>query len=180
MSYDVCGSRFINSVSKEEDSACLEHETEKIILENDIALMDSMAKPDSKDYCSQLNCCEQHRKSYIDSFFGRPSSFFQNFYCLNKEDFKLKLRQAKMRYEKYRIESFKSWPIPFIDVRELARNGLFFTGHQDVVECNFCQIRIHSWEADDNVAKEHEKWAPYCPFIRGLFTDNVTLKSKYQ
>ncbi len=32
----------------------------------------------------------------------------------------------KMRYEKFRIESFRNWPIPYIDCRELAAQGFYY------------------------------------------------------
>jgi baculoviral IAP repeat-containing protein 7/8 len=80
-----------------------------------------------------------------------------------------------MRYEKFRVESFKNWPASYMDVRDLARNGFYYTGHEDVVECNFCRIRLGRWEAEDEAASQHEKWAPYCPLVRGLETDNIKL-----
>ena len=90
---------------------------------------------------------------------------------INTSDIQL----TKMKYEKFRIESYRNWPVPYIDVRELAKNGFYYTGYSDVVSCIFCHITICNWEADDNIQKEHNKWAPYCPFVRNLTTDNIKL-----
>jgi baculoviral IAP repeat-containing protein 7/8 len=81
----------------------------------------------------------------------------------------------KMKYEKFRVESFKNWPDAYMDVRELARNGFYFTSVDDIVECYFCKIQLGRWEADDDIATQHQKWAPYCPFVRKVETVNVKL-----
>ena|SRR5277367_1851343 len=85
---------------------------------------------------------------------------------------------CKYQYEKFRIESFKNWPIPWIDVRELAKNGFYYTGNDDSVDCYFCQIRIHDWQAEDTPKEVHKKWAPYCPFSNGNPVDNIPLYKK--
>ena len=82
---------------------------------------------------------------------------------------------TKMSFEKYRIESFKHWPIPYICVRKLAADGFYYTGISDSVECRFCRLKLHRWEADDNIRQQHIKFAAYCPFIRGLETENIQL-----
>jgi Inhibitor of Apoptosis domain len=71
----------------------------------------------------------------------------------------------EMYKEKCRLESFVNWPKPFISVRELASNGFYYTGYGDVVECNFCRLRLHKWLADDDVEEQHVIHAPYCPLL---------------
>jgi len=84
----------------------------------------------------------------------------------------------QMKFEKYRLESFKNWPIPYIDVFELAKDGFYFLGLQDRVKCTFCQILLNNWEADDTARDEHKKWSPQCPIVQGNPTDNVPLIKK--
>ena len=129
-----------------------------------------------KNYFSRKDALTRHMKSV------HRATDIEYSYKFGAEPFSIKrmIMHYDMKYEKFRIESFKKWPLPYINVRELARNGLFYIGVDDIVECTFCQIRICNWESDDDVAKEHKKWAPYCPLIRGLETDNIKLQSKYQ
>jgi hypothetical protein len=84
----------------------------------------------------------------------------------------------KMNYEKFRIESFKGWPIPWINVREMAASGFYYVGEDDKVKCNFCNIKLCSWQAEDTPAVQHEKWAPYCPLINDEKTRNIPLVYK--
>jgi inhibitor of apoptosis domain-containing protein len=78
----------------------------------------------------------------------------------------------EMHKEKCRLQSFVNWPLPFICVKQLAANGFFYTGYRDVVECNFCHLRLHEWLADDDVEEQHLIFAPYCPFVKGEETTN--------
>jgi len=87
--------------------------------------------------------------------------------------------ENEMLHEKYRIESFQNWPVPYINVRELAANGFYYTGCCDVVECRFCRLRLNNWEADDDVVEQHNKFASYCPFLRfPEKTENVKMNKK--
>jgi baculoviral IAP repeat-containing protein 7/8 len=83
----------------------------------------------------------------------------------------------KMNYEKFRIESFRNWPLPYINVKELASNGFYYKGYDDEVECNFCHITLRSWEAEDTGEIQHKRWAPYCPFVKGVDTDNIKIEN---
>jgi len=95
--------------------------------------------------------------------------------------FESKPNDCRMNYEKFRLESFRCWPIPWISTRELAANGFFFKNMDtDVVECNFCKVKLYHWEAEDTPSDQHKKWAPYCPFINGEETKNVPLVNKKQ
>ena len=88
-------------------------------------------------------------------------------------------RWIKSLKMKNRLGSFKNWPIPYIDVRELAKDGFYYTGYSDIVECRFCRLRLYRFEADDDVKEEHHLHAPYCPFLRTPYeTDNIELKIK--
>jgi hypothetical protein len=130
-------------------------------------------------------CCRPRHSSDIDPtlsrinhLFPRPWGLFKTFFTVR--DVKENLEHAKMKYEKNRIESFRNWPVPFVNVRELAQNGFYYIDYKDVVECTFCNVQVHDWEADDVIANEHKRWAPYCPLVRRIETDNIPLQPKYQ
>jgi hypothetical protein len=141
----------------------------------------------SKKNGQDVPCCGPRHSPDIDTtlsrinyLFPRPWSLFKTFYTIRTGNVREKLEHAKMKFEKNRIESFRNWSVPYIDVREMASNGFYYIEYKDVVECTFCNIQVHDWEADDDIANEHKRWAPYCPFARGLKTDNIELQSKYQ
>ena len=50
----------------------------------------------------------------------------------------------------------------------------------DVVECNFCKVKLYYWEAEDTTSVQHKKWAQYCLFINGEVTKNVPLVNRKQ
>lgn len=71
-----------------------------------------------------------------------------------------------MNFEENRLKTFDaSWPHSFIYPRALAKTGLYFVGQYDMVQCHFCNIRIHKWEDGDCIVLEHHRWSPRCPFL---------------
>jgi baculoviral IAP repeat-containing protein 7/8 len=49
---------------------------------------------------------------------------------------------------------------------ELSRNGFYYVGpNDDNVKCAFCRLEISRWAPDDNIASEHGRHNPACPFI---------------
>ena len=76
-----------------------------------------------------------------------------------------KIKKLKMNFEFNRIESFYNWPIPFISINELSKNGFYYMGYGDRVKCNFCGVQLLDWKYGDVPSEEHKKWAPYCPLI---------------
>lgn len=83
-----------------------------------------------------------------------------------------------MNFEEYRLKSFKHWPIPYVDVRELARDGFYYTGESDRVICNFCKTGLYRWDPNDIVAEEHKKQASQCPWVLNQVTDNVPMANR--
>lgn len=80
--------------------------------------------------------------------------------------------------EEKRLDSFKdNWPHSYLDVRTLAKTGLYWIGPCDRVKCAFCAKEIEKWEAHDNPIKDHYKFAPYCPLLNRLPTENNELKT---
>ena len=83
--------------------------------------------------------------------------------------------KAKYNFEKFRLESFQLWPVSYINPRELARNGFYFTGKADIVRCNFCDVMVYGWEAEDSVFIEHSRYSGSCPFLTGHADRNIPL-----
>ena len=109
--------------------------------------------------------------------------------CGSKMDNKVADNSCLYWFEKFRIESFKYWPVPYVDVRELARNGFYYYRinnnvqcvlcKPDMVKCAFCNVIIGNWEADDSVQGEHKKFSPNCPMVKQkAITNNVPLIKK--
>lgn len=77
--------------------------------------------------------------------------------------------ETKMYNEADRIETFlcREWPHEkkYINVKKLAKSGLYYTGERDVVACAFCHVQLHEWLSDDNPILDHFKYAPKCPFL---------------
>ena len=78
------------------------------------------------------------------------------------------------RAEIYRLESFKHWPCQSIVQKEdLARNGFYYLGEGDRVQCVFCNVVLSSWEKGDNVITEHRRHSKNCLFVLGKKTTNI-------
>lgn len=75
---------------------------------------------------------------------------------------------ADMRKEEERMKTFERWPVTFLSAEKLARNGFYYLGRGDEVRCAFCKVEIMRWVEGDDPAKDHQRWAPQCPFVRKL------------
>lgn len=83
---------------------------------------------------------------------------------------------ARYRSEAARLESFRSWPIPFIVAPErLARAGFFNLQQGDRVQCAFCSGVVGHWEAGDDPSTEHQRHFPNCPLHLNLPVGNIPL-----
>ncbi|CAC5389728.1 BIRC7_8 [Mytilus coruscus] len=74
-----------------------------------------------------------------------------------------------MRYERYRLETFRTWPQSAnADKNQLAANGFYYIGdgNDDRVQCDFCKIILKKWEPGDVVQEEHRKHGPLCPYVK--------------
>src|SRR5277367_2296536 len=69
--------------------------------------------------------------------------------------------------ESARLGTFTGWQ-GFVQPIELAKSGFFYLKMRDYVQCYYCRMIIGDWEKDDNVAFEHSRHAPFCPFIRAI------------
>ena len=83
-----------------------------------------------------------------------------------------------LRYEENRLKTFQMnppWPKDYIDIKKLAKAGLYYILKQDKVQCIFCQGVLYDWEPDDDPMQEHIKNYLTCPFVMGGDVGNVPL-----
>ncbi|KAL7733451.1 hypothetical protein ACLKA6_004931 [Drosophila palustris] len=81
----------------------------------------------------------------------------------------------KYHREDERLRTFDSWKLVFLDKKDLALTGMFFTNQEDKVKCYFCEVEIGRWERDDHPVNEHLRWSPNCPLLRRRTTNNVPI-----
>lgn len=78
-----------------------------------------------------------------------------------------------LNYEDERLKTFENWPSEFINRKEMAATGMFYTGQADKSKCYFCGVEIHSWQPSDNPVTEHLRWSVTCPLLRRRPTNNI-------
>ncbi|CAL1280191.1 unnamed protein product [Larinioides sclopetarius] len=66
---------------------------------------------------------------------------------------------------KYRLLSYRDWPLLMLSSKQLAECGLFYTGVKDHVTCYFCGGSLGDWELNDDPWVEHETFYPSCGFL---------------
>ena len=116
----------------------------------------------------QMDICHDHNIGFINEIKLHSGCFI----CITVA--KNQMTKLEMNFEKFRIQSFKHWPKPYIDVKSLAMDGLYHTGYGDRVVCNFCNLGIYEWECDDDPLSLHRKWSPWCK--RQKSENNISLK----
>ncbi|XP_039755147.1 baculoviral IAP repeat-containing protein 3 isoform X1 [Pararge aegeria] len=95
---------------------------------------------------------------------GSPSSSADK--IDNRDPFVFYPDAPDMRREEERLKTFDKWPVTFLSPQLLARNGFYYLGRGDEVRCAFCKVEIMKWVDGDDPAKDHQRWAPQCPFLR--------------
>ena len=81
-----------------------------------------------------------------------------------------------MKFEKFRLASFCDWPkSDFIKPEVLAKDGFFYMGTGDRVQCAFCKGILRTWEPGDDPEVEHTRHYPECGFVLGNDVGNVPL-----
>lgn len=84
----------------------------------------------------------------------------------NHDTFGFPTGSPDMRVLEERLKTFDKWPVSFLSPELLARNGFYYLGRADEVRCAFCKVEIMRWVEGDDPAKDHQRWAPQCPFVR--------------
>lgn len=87
--------------------------------------------------------------------------------------------ETRLLSEAIRFETFKrkNWPHKFINISTLAKNGFFYVGPYDTVQCVFCKLILKDWKQHEIVETEHKKYSAYCPLFLNEFQDNIPLDS---
>ena len=68
------------------------------------------------------------------------------------------------------FKSFKGWKT--ISTIKLAKEGFYYSGHDDQVTCFSCGFEKSGWRVNDDPREVHRQQSPNCSFILG-FSDNV-------
>jgi hypothetical protein len=63
---------------------------------------------------------------------------------------KLVLVDFMMEIEALRLKSYEDRPLTFMDPKELAAAGLYYTFHDDMVRCSFCKAVMGDWKQGDD------------------------------
>lgn len=81
-----------------------------------------------------------------------------------------------MKQEQRRLDTFVTWPIAHIvSAQLLARDGFYYIGPADRVQCAFCDGVLCGWVKGDYPNVEHDKHFPDCQFICGKNVGNVPI-----
>lgn len=84
--------------------------------------------------------------------------------------------ETKLLSEAVRINTFKGkWPNKFIKIQTLAKNGFFYVGPFDRVQCVFCKTVLEKWKPTDTVVGEHNRFAPFCSSSLVKAANNIPL-----
>ena len=83
-------------------------------------------------------------------------------------------RARNLHLEVNRLKTFDDWKVDFIDKRELAMLGFYHIG-ADLVQCNFCELRLFDFKPGDSVLQDHIRFSPGCWLLSRGSTDNVAI-----
>ena len=81
-----------------------------------------------------------------------------------------------MQCKKVRLSTFENWRYSHVvDPGDLARDGFYYTGLDDMVQCVFCTICLRKWEKGDIPSVYHENSTEECPFIKSQDVGNIPI-----
>lgn len=72
----------------------------------------------------------------------------------------------------------QNWIYQLLNTELMAASGLYYLGVSDKVQCFSCKMHIFKWNHNDDVAGEHLRLSPYCPFLTRQYTTNIPLDCK--
>lgn len=75
------------------------------------------------------------------------------------------LADLNLYRESDRLRTFENWPLSYIDKKDLANAGFYYTNSDDSVKCPFCNIKVGCWRRNDDPLTEHETHSPNCTFV---------------
>lgn len=86
-------------------------------------------------------------------------------------------KESLMISEAERLRTFKSlWNSnDIVDSKKLAREGFYFTGTSDRVQCAFCAGTLGNWEAGDDPRNLHKQYFHYCKMVTRRPCPNIPI-----
>ncbi|XP_062315029.1 baculoviral IAP repeat-containing protein 7 isoform X1 [Osmerus eperlanus] len=86
------------------------------------------------------------------------------------------LEEPRMRAEEERLRTFQNWPVDApVTSGDLAKEGFFFSGSGDKVQCFCCGGILRYWVHGDSPLVEHKRHFPTCSFVLGRAVGNIPL-----
>jgi len=71
-----------------------------------------------------------------------------------------------------RLESFNNrWSLDFLTPLDMAIAGFTYSGTEDRVTCNNCNIILDNWKQGDNPLQKHIYHSPNCSFINSFVSN---------
>lgn len=83
------------------------------------------------------------------------------------------------RSESARLDSFKNWPVTYINPEQLATAGFYYTGHRDLVKCFDCRVKVGEWVTGDDPVFEHRKFSPTCDHAKQISFTGLPIIQNY-
>ncbi|CAG2255135.1 BIRC7_8 [Mytilus edulis] len=78
------------------------------------------------------------------------------------------LRNSETR----RKNTFNSWPKDaLIDCQDLCKDGFYYMGQSDKVQCAYCGGVLSGWKRGDNVHDQHKRHFGKCPMVTDIQID---------
>ena len=85
----------------------------------------------------------------------------------------VRLSYYLMRKEINRLDTFKvnshKWPHNFMNERQLARDGFYYTLIEDIISCYVCRVCIGGFCRTSNVKELHRRFSNECPIRSELY-----------
>ena len=66
-------------------------------------------------------------------------------------------------YEQERLDSFIDWPLPWLNPKDLAKDGFYYLRKDDKVVCAFCNASVSNWNFNDDIRTVHIESCPFEP-----------------
>jgi len=79
-----------------------------------------------------------------------------------------------LKRESVRLSTYYDWPqTAKIQPLVLAKEGFFYAGCSDRVQCVFCREHLRNWVVGDDPSREHRRHFPNCSFVRRKDRHNI-------
>ncbi|XP_067946846.1 baculoviral IAP repeat-containing protein 7-B-like [Watersipora subatra] len=114
----------------------------------------------------------KERKEQFDRMSDKE--FLYAFLKLSQEE-----KESLMVSERERQRTFAAhWPIEtIVNAHDCAKEGFYYTGVADRVQCAFCGGIIRSWERGDVPKYQHKNFFNYCKMVQNKPCQNIPLSN---